>query len=111
MLRDIKQKFDPKAPMVMNRSMKWAGKWYHRGDPIPEELRTHPGGKFRLFWSSGAIQRSDWDPKLRRHVEITTPKVSDQRQGGWYTVTYPDGTQKKVRGKAALEELLAGEEE
>ena len=56
-LRDIKQVFDASAPMEMLRSIQWAEdgeiKDFHPGDPIPEELRSNPGGKLRLFWSSG----------------------------------------------------------
>ena len=105
MLRDIKQVYKPDAPMVMLRSIKWGGKDYHPGDPIPKGLRSNPAGKLRLFWSSGVIQRADWDPMDRQHKKMTKPLVQ-MAKAGWYTVSWPDGSVKKVRGKAELDKLL-----
>ena len=108
MLRDIQQRFDPTAPMEMLRTIQWAedGKLvdYHPGDPIPVDLYANPGNKLRTLWSAGFIQRSDWDPETRLHVDL----VVEKGKGGWYTVTYPDGTTKKVKGKAKVERIFGG---
>ena len=117
-LRHWKQRFDPSAAFVCRRLMQWGGKTYEPGDRIPEELAANKA-KLRRFWESGWIELDGFDapnvvtgqvePAVGDESELPPAAPNDvrvERHGAWYVVTTAEG-ERRVRGKAGLEALLA----
>lgn len=94
------------------------------GIALPEGATAERGGSWytitladgRSAKLSGRTAVQEW---LANPPEVEPPKDDDdidvpdgvtvgQEGGGWYVVTLADGSEKKVQGKAALSEFLAG---
>ena len=68
-----------------------------------------------LMWESERIELGDFEQPPGAYPRPDAPDVPDgpglpdnvdQRAGGWYWVTMPDETIKKVQGRANLDALL-----
>ena len=108
-LRHWRQRFDPNAEFVFRRPCRYGGVQYQPGDVIPDVLKA---AKMRLqfLWRANRIELAEFEsaPDDTLPDDVLVPEgVSVQRRGSWYDVTLADGTEQKVRGKGALDALLA----
>ena len=107
-VRHWKQRWDPSAPMIFRRRVRWGDRAYEPGDPIPDDLAANRR-KLRNFWEASWIELAGFiAPDVATgQVEAALPEgVIVEQRGSWYYVTTPGGEQ-RVRGKDALQQLLA----
>ena len=111
-LRHWKQRYNPHAAFIWRRRVNWQGKPCTPGEVIPDELAANKA-KLRRFWESQWIELAQFDaPDVQTGQMETNGALPDgvtvEKMGGsWYVVRLPDGTEKKVQGKRAVEDLLS----
>ena len=113
-LRHWRQRFDPNAEFVFRRPSTYGGVQYQPGDVIPDKLKA---AKMRLqfMWRANRIELAEFETAPNGTPPDDTPPddlllpegVTVERNSSWYDVTLADGTEQKVRGRDALEALLA----
>ena len=116
-LRHWRQRFDPKATFVFRRRTKWSGEWMEPGDPVPMDGLSV--AKLRSMWEAKRIELAEieepaeaQEPPQAAHQSAHAPVPSPlpdfvEKRGSWFAVAMPDGSEQRVQGRAALDELLA----
>lgn len=131
-VRHWREKWDLNADMVFTRHFRLGlcgQEWANPGDPVTPAMRKALGPqRLRTWWHARYIGLREWlvgvelpapkvKPKRRHPVSQLAPvpewaRRTDVRvvpgKAWWYQVTLPDGTQRRVQGKAKLRELLDG---
>ena len=109
-LRHWRQRFDPKATFVFRRRTKWSGEWMEPGDPVPDGVST---AKLRNMWDARRIELAEIEEPAptgsnpeEPPPEAPLPDFVEQR-GSWFAVAMPDGSERRVQGREALDKLLA----
>lgn len=114
-LRHWKQRFNRDAKFVWRVRTVYAGREYWPGDTIPKDLEDRPT-KLRRFWESRRIELAEFEaPDVAtgqaervRSLGLDLPEgVTVVRgKGSWFVVTAPDGHERRVNGRKALDKLL-----
>ena len=108
-LRHWKQRFNRNAEFIFRRRVNWGTKIYEPGDLIPKELQDNPT-KLRRFWESHTVELAEFDvPNVAtgQVEDVQPPKgVTVDEVGKGFLVTDTDGTEHRVNGRGALNELL-----
>jgi hypothetical protein len=101
-LRHWKEHWDPHADLMFLKHLTIMGEKKKRGDPVTQEIRNKLGiNRLRRWWDAGYLALSD-SPQAPAK---TDGPVRDCGKG-WFEVTFPDGTKKKVRRKELKAILL-----
>lgn len=114
--RHWRQRWDPNAPLVFRKRLRMgddpAKPYVFPGDPVTDAHRAQLGmARLKVWWESGTIERADFDPNLPgggQVVHEAAPVAGIESTGrGWFTVTFADGTTKRVRGEENAKMELA----
>lgn len=115
-LRHWKQRWDPDADLVFTKRLRLGldpeKPFVTAGDPVPKDrFSIH---RLKVWWRAGYVQLADWlAPDERRRLQRQGKKLPTALRPtgrGWYELTMPDGSIRKVRGfEAAKAEILAAE--
>lgn len=110
LVRHWKEVFDPSNEFIFLRRMKLgvAGHEYvNGGDPVTDEIRAVLGEhRLKVWWTARAIGSRDYAVSIGIvPASKVSPKVRPTGRG-WFEVTLPDGSLRKVRGREAAEQLL-----
>lgn len=113
--RHWKQRWDPSAPLVFLKRLRMGDDpkkpFVFPGDPVTNAMREKLGlARLRIWWNAKIIERADFDPTVRGGIS-KTPAVQSgivHTGRGWYTVTFDDGSTKRVRGKDKAEVVFQG---
>lgn len=108
-VRHWKQTFDPRADFVFRKRMvlNCCGvDTTAPGDPVTDELRQAFGNhRLKVWWRGGFIELApEREDAPDEEIQVTATGK------GWFTVTYPDGTTKRVRGREKAEALANGDD-
>lgn len=114
-VRHWKQHFDPDADLVFRKRLALGFTTadgeridvVQPGDPVTDEMKAAFGKhRFKVWWRGGFIELA---PEPITEAVDEVPPTVEETGKGWYTVRYPDGTSKRVRGKKAVEALLGAQ--
>lgn len=113
--RHWKQHWDPSATFVFTKRLRMGDDpkkpFVMPGDPVTNAHREKLGlVRLRRWWEAQVIQRSDFDPTVRGGKSKTSPIIPGivHTGRGWYTVTFDDGSIKRVRTKDKAEAVFQG---
>lgn len=117
-IRHWKQHWDPKADFVFLKKLRMGddpkNPYVLVGDSVTTKMREKMGpARLRRWWEAQIIGRADFDLRLpqspREGVNVPAAKTAGilKVSPGWYMVTSPDGTERKVHGKKKAEDALA----
>mgnify|MGYP000073651831 CR=1 FL=1 len=90
--RHWKEKFDPKADMIVLKRMVLKGVQHEYGDDI--DTTSLGAGKLLAFWKAGVIGLKP------------SSAIVPTGKGNWHKVTFPDGSTKQVNGLKKAQEAL-----
>ena len=99
-LRHWKEHWNPNADLMFLKPLLIEGEQKKRGDPVTQEIRDKLGiNRLRRWWDAGYLALSDTPAP----AEDDSPVRPCGR--GWFEVSFPDGSVKKVR-KGELKAIL-----
>ncbi len=113
-VRHWKEVFDPENDFVFLKRAKLGGVCgVHDvvpGDPMTKEMAAVLGShRLKVWWEARFIGTAEYAVAvgMAKQLPRTNMEAVQATGRGWFAVTLPDGSTKKVRGRRAAEELLA----
>jgi len=101
-LRHWKEHWDPHADLMFLKPLLILGEQKQRGDPVTDEIRDRLGiNRLRRWWDAGYLALAD-SPQAPAKTDGPVRPCGK----GWFEVTFPDGSIKKVRRRELKAILL-----